>query len=527
MNLPPNPLWTQAQHFTAQRRWRDAIAAYQKVVESSPAFVPGWLELSTACQHVYEYRATHDAVVAASRVGGRLPPPLVAAVSKRLRSLEETAPAMEYIRAAKVIESADPASLTMLAAVAASAGAFDEAKSWLERALRMAPLEGRIWAMLGNVHVFNGDFDEAQNALERAIDLRPDLPTAYLMLSQLRRTDQSTQRIDALDRLLRKHCPPRDEAMLAFALHHELDALGEYDRAWAALQRGCRVKRKTLDHDSGRTRQLFARLQREFPHADVPILHAPVEAPRADAVRPVFIVGMFRSGSTLLERMLSGHPDITDAGETNLFAMQMCRATDYLGRGTLDEQRIERSRGLDLAALGSAYLGALRLRTGAAAVAVDKTNPNFLLLPYIWSALPQAVVLHTYRDPMDTCFSNLRTLFSHEAAYTYDQSELAEYHGLYAALMEHWRRVAPGRMEQIALVDLVADPQHHAERIAALCGLDYDAAMTDVERPGGQIATASSVRARGALSTQHGGAWRPYEQHLQPLIAGLQTAGAL
>lgn len=139
----------------------------------------------------------------------------------------------------------------------------------------------------------------------------------------------------------------------------------------------------------------------------------------------------------------------------------------------------------------------------------EKLPSNFLLLGHILEALPEARILHMRRDPMDTCFSNLRTCFDGAARYSYDQRSLGDYHLRYRSLMQHWHEVAPGRILDVDYAALVDRPEAEARRIAAFCGLDFNDAMLAVDRAGGATATASVGHARQGILKDRGGAWRP------------------
>lgn len=514
--------WIQAQQASAKGRWQEAVALYQEIVAQQPDFVPGWLELSTAYEMLRDYRSALDAVTKASDVNAPMSPMMVAAVGKRLMRFEEAGRCLRYIRASGAINRADPVSLTILASVAASAGGLDDAATWLEQALRAAPLEGRIWALLGNVQTFRGQFVEARQSLLQAIELNPDQSAPYLMLARHEVTGHPRNSPDTLMKLLKRPgLPAGDEAAIAFALHLQLDALGDHDAAWKALQRGCRIKRASLKYDAGRTEALFRRMIECFPEGEVaPSGSRGLDQPDRHPV-PIFIVGMFRSGSTLLERILSRHPDVASAGETNLMAASLRYVTGDFGTGTLDDRMLTLALETDRTQLRDRYLGAIAERAGTMRVVIDKTNPNFLLLPWLRDALPHAIVLHTTRNAIDTCFSNLRTLFSHEAAYTYDMRELAAYHQSYHALMAHWRQALPASCLDVPLQDLTADPESQARRILESCGLAASQVLTVEQKDGVAIATASTVRARKSISTDHAGAWKPYEKYLGPLLDGL------
>ncbi len=154
----------------------------------------------------------------------------------------------------------------------------------------------------------------------------------------------------------------------------------------------------------------------------------------------------------------------------------------------------------------------------------EKLPQNFFNVGFIAKAMPQARFLHLVRDPMDTCFSNLRTLFSGAALYSYDQAELGGFFLQYQRMMQHWRRVLPGRVLDISYDELVSDPITMAERVAAHCGIGFEPAMVDIGRASGSMATPSATVARQGFRKDRGRAWQPYENHLEKLKAVLAPA---
>jgi hypothetical protein len=314
----------------------------------------------------------------------------------------------------------------------------------------------------------------------------------------------------------------KDEGHLAYALHNELHELGDHEGAWEALARGCRARRIEQPYDRVGTMAMFDGLRRTF---DATFSRGDFDVDTEDALTPIFIVGLHRSGTTLLERILSGHPDVADAGETYTFSAQLRLAADHVCTVIADTVIAERARDFDYTAIGRGFIEAMRGRSRGRRFVTEKQNPNFILLGPIAKALPRARLLHMRRDPADTCFSNLRTLFTHEAAYSYDQVEMADYCKAYHDLMAHWREVLPGRVFDIDYDAMVREPETQARRIAGHCGFEFREDMLQVGRRSGMVATASSNQVRKGIVTNRGGLWRAYERHLGPMLDRLAHHG--
>lgn len=519
MSNKQQALWQQAQRHTQQQQWRQAVASYEAIVEHDRSFLPAWLELSTAREKLDAYRASFDAVLAAAKVDD-VPPMAGLAVARRLRRFEALAELQNYIEHTDLAGKLSPEKLIDLASFFASAGDHEKTLVWIEHVLRLKPDLAEAHNMHGLVLMFAGRSEASAAAFERALSIRPTFAAVYSVLSRVAKIGPERHHVDALREMLTQpNLTTRDEGHLAYALHNELHELGDYDGAWEALTRGCRARRVEQPYDHAQTVAMFGTLRSTF---DADFARG---APLDDPLTPLFIVGLHRSGTTLLERILSGHPDVADAGETYSFSAQLRYAADHFCRVIADQTIVERAHGFDYRMIGRGFLDSMRPRTRGRAFVTEKQNPNFILLGPIAKALPQARLLHMRRDPADTCFSNLRTLFTYEAAYSYDQIEMADYCKAYHDLMNHWRDALPGRVFDIDYDAMVSEPEVQARRIAAHCGFDFRPDMLQVERSSGMVATASSNQVRQGIVTNRGGLWRAYERHLGPMMDRLAFHG--
>ena len=222
--------------------------------------------------------------------------------------------------------------------------------------------------------------------------------------------------------------------------------------------------------------------------------------------RPVFIVGMHRSGSSLVEQILASHPLVHGAGERR----HMARIAATLGSET-EPDRLE--------ALGETYVGALPDH-GATRV-IDKTPGNFERLGLIRLILPKARIIHCHRDPLDSCLSCFKTLFQEGNGYSYDLAELGHYYRSYQRLMDHWREVLPGDVLDVAYEDVVEDLETMARRLVEFCGLPWDDACLEFHETDRPVQTASAAQVRKPIYKTAVGRWRRYESHLNALMKAL------
>ncbi|MDE2223757.1 MAG: sulfotransferase [Xanthomonadaceae bacterium] len=306
-----------------------------------------------------------------------------------------------------------------------------------------------------------------------------------------------------------------DHAALEFARYKELEDVGRYDEAWKALAKANAVMRALHPWAPEQTRHQVDRLIEACTPAffeSGPEVH--------EESQPIFLFGLPRSGTTLLDRLLGGHSQVVSAGELEDFARQLCWAADQ--RALLDARMLDRLPELDYREIGRRYLARTQWRARGTRFFIDKQPWHYMVTGLIHRAFPQARLLHLVRDPMDVCFSNYRALLGARYAYSFDLQTLAGHFRQYKRLLAHWHEVMPGRILDVSYRDLVGDTETTMRRVVEFCGLDWESACLDPSRNTTPIGTLSAVQARGAI---HGGfgAWRRYERHLVALRTALDA----
>jgi tetratricopeptide (TPR) repeat protein len=367
------------------------------------------------------------------------------------------------------------------------------------------------------MHLYAGRMKEAEDDLRHCLYKDPRNAKAHWALSKISSRDAIGAELYAYSHLAATYEPgSRDEAFIRFAMFNYLDRLDRPDDAWMELGSACRVKRGLLNYDPAASRALFEAL-RSFDPGVPPAARATPGAPV-----PIFIVGMHRSGTTLLERVLGNHSQVAAGGELYDFPAQLRWVLGRHFPGPSDAEVVAKAKEIDFGLLGIRYLDQVSWRADGKPYLVDKLPSNFLNVGFIRRALPQAKILHITRDPMDTCFSNLKELFSAACPYSYDQKELADWYLQYRGLMEHWKQVAPDFVFDVSYEKLAADPEGEARRILAFCGLEFEPGCLDVASNRGSVNTASSAQVREPIHQRNVGAWRRYEKHLGPLAEALR-----
>jgi tetratricopeptide (TPR) repeat protein len=432
--------------------------------------------------------------------------------------------ALEVAEAALRLVPGDAMSCDALGFVFSQSNAHAKAVAMYRRAVALEPSHPPYRFNLGASLLFTGELDAAERELEACLRLAPTFWKAWLALSQLRRQTRDSNHVDRLRALVDQAAAnPDAQLYLQLALAKELDDLGETAPAFAALVAGKAAGRSRRPYVPSRDESLFAALSALPGASDA----APPGHP-SDA--PIFVFGMPRSGTTLVERILSRHPDVSSAGELPDFGVALKRASGSTTPPVIDPDTVERSSDLDWHALGAAYLASVGSRRGDAPRFVDKLPHNFLYAGHIARALPNARMICVRRDPVDTCLSNFRQLFAVDSArfdYSYDLLDTGRYYLLFDRLVAHWNRLFPGRILEVAYEDLVDRQEEATRRLLAFCGLPWDAACLRFEENDAPVATASAVQVRSSLYRSALGRWKRYAPYLADLLALLDEGGVL
>ena len=392
-------------------------------------------------------------------------------------------------------------------------GQAEAAEAELKTALAIQPAYLAAWLNLGNLHEDRGEREQARAAYRRALELSPP-PAAPLALARLANATRFTDAADPLIAQLRGQmdrpgATDADIAEVGFALGRALDEVGAWEDAFAAYAAANAASRRGLG----------ARYDRPAQEAfvDRAIAASPKPAPTVwdPTGAPVFILGMFRSGSTLVERILSAHDGVTSGGELALMPRVISTITPYpeaAGAASRDA----------LAQWRQTYLDQLHAARPGASLVTDKRPDNFLHIGLIKAMFPDAKIIHTVRDPRDMVLSNWFLHLDGSMPYALDLEDAAHWYGQHNRLTAHWKSLYP----DILTVDydaLVADPRPEIERILSFCGLDWQDQVLDFHKAGGAVRTASVWQIREPLYQRSSGRWKHYESHLGGLNAALNA----
>lgn len=398
-------------------------------------------------------------------------------------------------------------------------GGFALARKCIDLAVQRSQGNPAVSLLHAQLLVQEGSSEAAEDIFEELVARNPANAQAWWLLARLRsHTPERNHVAKILSALQAVNGDPHQVALLARALHKEADDIGEIALAWDALELMCRAKRRVEKYDVQEERHLLRRL-----------LDFPIEAvsPATDqGVVPIFIVGMHRSGTTLLEQMLAASPKLHPLGELLDFPATLRYVADCHARDIVTKNVLDRLIDRHPEDIGGEYLDRLAWRLEGARFFTDKQPGNYRVLGLVCKALPQARILHMVRHPMEVCFSNLREIFNGINAFSYDQIALAEHYLGYRELMAHWHRMFPGRILDVSYSELVTDPEGSLRRVSAFCGLEYVPGMVDPRNSRRKtVATASTVQVRQSVIDDRVPKWKAYEPYLQPLMDVLHGGG--
>ncbi len=411
--------------------------------------------------------------------------------------------AEKSLRRALQIEPDHPMAHNNLASVLKEMMRRDEAEAVYRHALSIRPCDADALHGLANLNLERGEVDDAVLMYGKILKDHPsNIEVRYSLALSGKGNDENFSVLAGMDEPLNV----KDAVFRHYALGKCFDERGDYENAFLHYSKGAGLKRSMLDYRPEAER--FERIARDFDASAIERL----KGAGNPSELPVFVLGMPRSGTTLVEQIIASHPGVQAGGEL----------PDLLHVVERNQSGSELER---IAGWGKEYIRSLRARAPDAKRITDKMPANFFAIGLIHAMLPNARIIHVRRDPLDTCLSCYTQLFSRGHEYSYDLFELGKYYRGYAFLMEHWRTtLPPGSFLEVSYEDVVSDLEGQARRMLEYCGLDWDRACLDFHRNERPVQTASLMQVRKPVYGSSVGRWRCYESHLGPLIESLSGA---
>ena len=435
-----------------------------------------------------------------------------------LQQLGQFEAAMKSYKQALAIKQAYPNAHNNLGTMLQELGQLDAAVKSYEQAIAIKPDYAEAYNNLGNVLRELGQLDAGVKNLKTALALKPDYISAHHNLSVLKKYTTSDPQIAQMQSLLSKsNLSQSDRTHLCFALAKVNEDLGKQEELFNYLHEANRLRKQELNYSSDRSKTLFSTVKKIFSSA-----YADIEkslSSKSSTFKPIFIVGMPRSGSTLVEQIISSHHTVHGAGElTNLPSIIGPIATDHVNQGL---NKLPEKAFLSIRAQ---YLDVLSNLNIPESVITDKLPLNFQFIGFILTAFPEAKIVHLKRDARATCWSIYKHYFiSAGNGWAYNLDDLAGFYCLYADLMDFWHQLFPGKFYDMCYEDLTTNQEEETRKLLQYCELDWDDNCLNFHKNKRAVKTASAEQVREKMYQGSSEAWKQYEVHLKPLIKALSA----
>jgi tetratricopeptide (TPR) repeat protein len=500
-------------------RTEEAIEQYRKALILRPNYAEAYSNLASALA----VRNFHEEAIENCKKALALAPRNPEAhmnFANSLGALEHPSEALMHYQEAIAIDPGNVEAHSRAAFMLFHLGRIQESIAQCEKALAIKSDHIEALKNLGIALRALGRVDEAVYSFERAIAAAPRKAVGhYYILASTKRMSASDPRFIAMQQLAEEldTFDVENRIALHFALGKALADIGNHKRSFEHLVKGNALKRQQFaEYDEKAFLRRFERIRAAFT---AQLMHDKQCAGDRSQV-PVFIIGMPRSGTSLVEQILASHPKVFGAGERYEFGDLAQRIMKQ--DGTEFPEAIASLSERDLLTLGTSYVRAMHSLAPEAERITDKMPSNFFYAGLIRLALPNARIIHTRRDPRDTAVSCFSILFAMGHPYTYDLAELGNYIRSYERLMEHWRQVLPeGTMIEVQYEQLVQNLETEAKRIVNFCGLEWDESCLSFYKTKRPVRTASVVQVRQPIYGSSVGRWQPYEKELEPLLRAL------
>lgn len=503
--------------FKVLGRQEAAMSSYRKAVAIEPDFAEALLNLANELK---EQGRLEDAVTSLQKALASRPDYAEALYNlgiafKEMQRPEEAI--VSYQRALSIKPNYAEAHYN-LGNVFKGLARLDEATESFRKALAINPSLAEAWNNLGNTLQALGKLNEAVECYRKTVSFKPELTEAHRQITKTKKFSEYDHDIKAMEFAIAKPRVNDEQRMdLAFGLGKAFDDLGQHKKAFEYFSTANVLKRSTFDFSIESVKFQFQHLKDLFSknffesHQAVGFLEE----------TPIFILGMPRSGTTLIEQILASHPDVYGAGELLDLKQVISAEFGEIGDASFPGNVNQADNGL-LSDIGQNYINAIRNRSNSSRFITDKMPNNFQLIGMIKLILPNAKIIHCCRDPLDTCWSIYKNLFtSHGNYYAYDLGELGRYYSLYLELMDHWRRIMPEFIFDIHYENLVANQEPHTRELLDYCDLEWNDACLGFHKTNRPVFTASAAQVRQPINKDSIQSWKNYEKWLGPLFEAI------
>ena len=394
---------------------------------------------------------------------------------------------------------------------------LEEAAINFKKVVAIDPRHRKAYRDLGKVLSDMGEIDQAAAAYRKAIEINPARAEVYRSLSKNKTFSIYDNDIHSMETLYAKENTSDEQKMhLGFGLGKAYEDLGEYEKSMEFIVEAARLKRATIDYSISESEELFSQIKSTFSLE----FFSNREGMGNPDQTPIFILGMPRSGTSLVEQILASHPDVFGAGELEDLS-NLIREYEHVDPPTKFPASIVDLDSEALEDLGKNYISRIRIHSENTKIITDKMPHNFLYIGFIKVILPNARIICCTRDPMDNCLSIFKNYFALTHDYSYNLTELGQYYNLYHDLMAYWRSSLPGFIYDLSYEGLVADQQNQTRQLLDFCHLPWDDACMKFYNTNRRVQTASNAQVRRPIYRDSVKLWKRYEKQLEPLRAAI------
>jgi tetratricopeptide (TPR) repeat protein len=494
-----------------------AIAAYAKVLSTNPKHFNACHLLGVALHHAGRSKEAAAVIAQAIQLNGNVPDAHYNLAAVHLR-LGRPDLALHSVERALALRADYPEAWLTRGVSQLKLGKLDQAEASFTKALAQRPGFAQAHNNLGSLKENKGEFGAAIANWQRAIDAKPDYAEAYRNLAQHKVSALRPSDLKQMEALAGAGTlAPKDLAFINFALFEARHAAKQHDAAFAHLNRANELMHAQVPFKVEAERSMVESVRAAF--SKEVINEGARRGSQSD--KPIFIIGMPRSGTSLVEQIIASHPQVTGAGEL-IYMAEVARP--FMPKADSLPVWQWGDAGIDLEQLADTYLAHLDRIAPEARHVTDKMPSNFYFAGLIGMILPRAKIMHVTRHPMATGFACYRRRFDVGHGFSYDLQSIGQFYGLYRSLMAHWHAVMPGQILDVSYEALVSDPEPAVRTMLAHCELDWDDACLRFHENRRTVKTASAMQVRQPIYTSSVESWKQYAAHLQPLANALKDA---
>jgi len=392
-------------------------------------------------------------------------------------------------------------------------GRVEAAIECFEIAISIKPDYAKAYFNLAIAHKDLGNKEAYLNSIEKTVSIKPEWGDAHLHLSRVKKYKKNDPQLAVMHSFLSSNSlSVIDRIGFNFALAHVYEKLEKYDEQFKYLNEANRLRKEEVNYFIDKDQQLFSRIKDSFKSLPSAVKKSSCVS---TSIRPIFILGMPRSGTSLVHQIIDSHNEVHGAGELNKlnkFVTTVLKEFDNVDKKSISES--------DLISIREQYLDVLSSLNVSQSIIIDKMPLNFRYVGFILMAFPEAKILHMNRDPMATCWSIYKYYFNGNS-YSYNQDDLAKYYKMYKDLMSFWNKLFPDKIYDVCYEDLTTNQEMETRKLLKYCELEWDENCLNFHTNKGAVKTTSAIQVRQKIYQGSSEVWKKYEAFLQPLIKGL------